>query len=223
MLGRPGIAFGGAEFAIFTIVSDANEAVRRYLTWLSSPEQLIDHAAAAELNERLASAEDLIERLRIVAALERATNPSGDELRQAFVRYAREFASAEGIPAAAFLNMGVPEDALIEAGVLRGRRPKRAGSSPRPRVPEATVRTAALARREPFTVSQLKSETSASVMTIRKALQGLVSEGLLEEIGASPDHHRMGRAPQRWAQPSTEAPTPPKRASRRAAKAAETV
>lgn len=109
-------------------------AVRNYLEWLesqaprrgrkrdTSPERL------AELDDQIAEATSPLQRLQLVqlrhdledAARDGEDPQEGERLRKQFVKSARAFSKAKGISYAAWREIGVPADALKEAGITRG-------------------------------------------------------------------------------------------------------
>src|SRR3712207_13552 len=98
------------------------EAVRLYLMFLADPDKLVDQAGLKKLESEVDKAKDPIDRVRAIAALEKAKNVDGSAYRSDFIRYAKDWADSEGVPAAAFRQMGVPDDVLTEAGFETGRR-----------------------------------------------------------------------------------------------------
>ena len=97
------------------------EAVRLYLMFLADPDKLVDQAGLKKLETDVDKAKDPIDRVRAIAALEKAKNVDGSTYRADFTRYAKEWADSEGVPAGAFRQMGVPDDVLSEAGFEAGR------------------------------------------------------------------------------------------------------
>jgi len=92
-------------------------AVRAYLQYLADPTSVVDAAAVKNAQDAVAKAKDSIQRLKALGALERAQATDVTVYRNDFVRYARAWATEEGIPASAFRELGVPADVLAEAGL----------------------------------------------------------------------------------------------------------
>jgi hypothetical protein len=108
-------------------------AVRDYLEWLgwskparerkrdTSPERL------AEVEEQIAEASSPLQRLQLVqlrhdleAAAQDDDDPAeGERLRKQFVRVAKAYSIAKDISYGAWREIGVPADALREAGIAR--------------------------------------------------------------------------------------------------------
>lgn len=182
-------------------------AVRRYLTYLSDPDSLRDEAAIARLEQQVADTTDPIDKLRLLADLERLRSVDEVTFREAFVREAKAWADDEGIPAAAFRELGVPPDVLAEAGFERSRRgrpPGRSASGARgrrrssgvgPRVSGEHVRSVALSQKGRFTATELTERSGGSPATVRNVLKALVDEGAVRDLGSDPGHSGRGRAP----------------------------
>jgi hypothetical protein len=181
------------------------EAVRLYLMFLADPDKLVDQAGLKKMESDVDKAKDPIDRVRAIAALEKAKNVDGSTYRDDFVRSAKDWADSEGVPAAAFRQMGVPEDVLAEAGFESGRRRRgggrRGGLSSRPRAPRAKsvgteqIRGWVLEQSEPFTLSGAQQGVGGTPATIKKAVDGLIGEGQVERLGPVPGYQGRGRAP----------------------------
>lgn len=178
---------------------NAEEAVRQYLLYLEDPSKLRDEEKIKQAEAAVRSATDPIERLKAHAALERAQAVDGSEYREAFIRSARAWADANGVSAAAFQALGVPEQDLRAAGILgrgRGRTTRARGGQPGPRRGRVTIED--IKRRVPsgeFTLRQLQEITGASPATIRKAVSEMVDKGEIKELGPDQSHGRRGKAP----------------------------
>lgn len=188
--------------------SDPESAVRRYLAWLDDPSSAVDQDAVARAEAALAAASDPIDRLHAAAARERARAADASSITSAFVRSARGYAEAEGIPVEAFRALGVPDDVLAEAGFAvpasRGRRgPASSGarrarpSGPRaPQISVATIKGVAEQMPKQFTLAQLaEAAGGGSPVTVRKAVDELIAEGRAAKIGPDANHSGPGRAP----------------------------
>ena len=182
------------------------EAVRRYLTWIADPASLRDEDRIRELHAQIDAATDPIEKIRLASDLHRAQTDDGTDVRDAFAAVARRWADANGIVPEAFLQMGVPADDLGRAGFDVPRRTGRrnetgtvAGSRSRARrVSIDEIRDAARAFTEPFTIADLRDRVGGSPATVRKALDALVADGAIENLGSDPDWSGRGRPPARY-------------------------
>jgi hypothetical protein len=169
-------------------------AVRRYLRYLEDPDAMRDEGAIAEAEEAVSRAEDPIERLRALAALDRARSVDGETYRQDFVRHAKAWAEAEGIPARAFLELGVPAEDLAAAGIAGGR--SSTGSRGRGRAPRLDIDAVeAAVPADRFRLAELAAAIDREVATTRRYLQQLLERGSVRELGDDPDHDGRGRAP----------------------------
>lgn len=185
---------------------EGEAAVRRYLTYLSDPDSLRDEAAISRLEQQAADTKDPIDKLRLLADLERLRSVDETTYREAFVREAKAWADDEGIPAAAFRELGVPADVLADAGFERSRRGRppgrstsgsrrRRSSSDGPRVSGEHVRSVALSQKGRFTATELTERSGGSPATVRNVLKALVDDGAVRDLGSDPGHSGRGRAP----------------------------
>jgi hypothetical protein len=188
----------------------AEEAIRSYLLFLDDPIKLRDEAEVQARTVAVLQAEDPIEKLKALAALEKASAVDKEALRAGFVRHARQWAESNGISVEAFLQLDVPSDVLNDAGfevpVSRGRRPgaaaapSRGGPAPRrPAVSASDIKEAVLTFAEPFTLNEVMAKVGGSPMTVRKAVEDLIGEGRVERRGPVPDYGGRGRAPIQYA------------------------
>ncbi len=176
-----------------------------YLQYLADPTKLVDQASVKKLENDVEKAKDPIDKLKAVAALERARAVDGRLYEDAFIRNARAWAEAEGIPLAAFKTMGVPDAVLSRAGFDDGRRragrtrttTKRAASrSGRAKSTSAdAIREWVLATTGSFTLADVQKGIGGSPATIKKAIDELITDGKVENLGAVSEHHGRGRAP----------------------------
>jgi hypothetical protein len=185
----------------------AEEAIRSYLLFLDDPIKLRDEAEVQARTVAVLQAEDPIEKLKALAALEKASAIDKEALRAGFVEHALEWADANGISVEAFLQLDVPSDVLTEAGFevpTRARRPSAgpARSAPAPRRPAvsaADIKEAVLTFAEPFTLNEVMAKVGGSPMTVRKAVEDLIGEDRVERRGPVPDYSGRGRAPIQYA------------------------
>ena len=189
--------------------SNPEAAVRLYLTYLSDPGALVDQDELARARAAYQSEGDVIAKLRLAAELDRLQAPDPAAVVKRFVANAKVFADQEGIPAAAFLELGVPADVLAEAGFeVPARRSgvARPTSAPRasratgaPRVTSEQVRAAALAMPRHFTLNDVSAKAGGgSPATIRKVVDELVESGRVAKLGPVPGWSGRGRPPTQY-------------------------
>ncbi len=181
------------------------EAVRLYLTWIAEPAKLVDAGEVKKLEADVAKAKDPLDKLRAIAALERARNVDGSSYRSDFVTHAKAWAETEGVPVQAFRELGVAEDVLVEAGFTpvggrrRGGRPGRAaktgGRKRAPKVSIEEIQQWVLTQSEPFTTAVIAEKLGGSPATVKKALDGLIGSGKLQNLGPMREYTGRGRAP----------------------------
>jgi hypothetical protein len=192
------------------VSGDAEGAVRSYLVFLEDPRKLRDEAAIQRLTQAVLVADDPIDKLRALAELERAAQVDEKAVRSAFVEHARAWAEGEAVPVTAFRELGVPDDALREAGFdvpagsprrARASRANAAGTGrTRARaVPVDEIKAYVLGLDDAFVLSDVMSDVGGSPATIRKAVDELVEAGQVTRLGPVPDHSGRGRAPVRYA------------------------
>ncbi len=195
---------------------DDEEAIRRYLEFVDDPASARDDARIAELEAKIAAASDPIEKIHLASDLHRARQVDGDHLRREFVAVARRWAEAQGIVPEAFRALGVPDQDLHAAGFDIGRPATRraevgtVGAGQRQRAPRASIddiRSAARSFDGPFTIADLRDRAGGSPATVRKALDALVSEGVITALGAAPNWTGPGRPPHRF-EVATSPPEP---------------
>jgi hypothetical protein len=179
-------------------------AVRLYLMFLANPDGLRDDAEIKRLETEANKAKDPIDKARALAALRRAKSVDGSVFRADFVRYAKRWAEDNDIPADVLSEMGVPRTDLVEAGLVTGGprrgRPPRATTSgtTKTRAPQVRLETITAFVRElkgTFVLSDIQKDAGGSPMTIRKAVDGLVSAGEVEKLGPQENWNGRGRAP----------------------------
>lgn len=178
--------------------TDPEGAVRLYLMYLQDPESLRDETAIKKAEADVDKAKDPIDRLKAMAALERAKAVDGDAFEQDFIAHAKTWAEAEGIPARAFIEMGVPAKVLSAAGLV-ARGTKRTGStrtSSGGRAPRMSLdEVAAKLPSGQFKVADLATAIDREPTTARNYLNKLVDAGKVTEIGDDPNHDGRGKAP----------------------------
>jgi hypothetical protein len=186
------------------------EAIRDYLLFLDDPNKLRDEGEMQRRTVAVLEAQDPIEKLKALAALEQAAAVDEKGLRARFVEHARTWAEANGISVQAFRELRVPDDVLTAAGFeVKGPRSRRtvtstvgpttAPSRRRPAVSTTEIKEAVLTLAEPFTITEVIAKVGGSPMTVRKAFDDLMAEGRIERRGPVPGHSGRGRAPIQYA------------------------
>lgn len=190
-----------------TLDRSPEDCIRSYLNFLADPAASLDTKEITRLEKLVATTGDPVEKLRVAAALEQAKTPDGGALLADFVRYAKSWADAENVPASAFQQLGVSDDVLRKAGIIRsarttgGSRRRGGGGAERSgrRVTVEDIKVWALAQADIFTIKDVTQAIGGSLVTANKALQELVAEGALSNLGPAEDHKGPGRAPARFA------------------------
>jgi hypothetical protein len=184
-----------------TTVAEPELAIRRYLVALSDPDSLVDRDAVARIEREVAALADPIEQLRALTRLERAMVVDVDTCAQEFAACALEWARRNGVTVNAFRQLGVTDEVLRNAGFLGRRRPaksrrasNRAGAPSRA-VTAATLQTAIPRQFGEFTFRDVALSLGGSPMTIRKAVNNLIDQGLVERVGPAVSFPGAGRAP----------------------------
>jgi hypothetical protein len=182
---------------------DPEAAVRLYLLWLEDPSNLVDASAVKKAAAAVDKAKDPLEKLHALADLERAQTADASGIVADFITYAKAYADAQGIPASAFRQLGVPADLLVEAGLEAGSRRSRSGrpasggaGSRAPKVPVERLQVAALELPGEFTLADVADRAGGgSPATVRKAVEGLVESGKVNKLGPMAGYTGRGRAP----------------------------
>jgi len=174
-------------------MSTPEAAVRSYLQWLDDPSSVRDHAAIAEATAASQNAQDPIERLKALSALQVLEAVDGATFRAGFVANAAEWANENAVTAEAFATLGVPADVLAEAGLVKATKVHTSSGKRRTRVSPDTVRNAIPS--VAFTIADLEATSGASTATVRKVIAEMTEAGTLRELGADPKHTGRGRAP----------------------------
>jgi hypothetical protein len=205
--------------------SAATAAVRRYLEFIADPESARDEQLIEPLQAQAAAEADVIQRLRLLSALDRARMVDGAALLDGFVRHGRAWADANQITVGALRAVGVSPVVLAEAGfdlghgsihdraAQRGSRstgPGRTSSSgPAPRsprekrapgsnVPALAVKEWAVQRTGLFTMAEAMAAVGASLMTVKKAVTELLADGKIRSHGHIARPGVRGRAPEHF-------------------------
>lgn len=182
-----------------TATIDPEGAVRQYLTYLSDPHKLVDHAAITQIKAQAETAADPIDRLKAIAKLQKAEEPDGSEYLDRFVRYAQDWAEANEVNADAFRQLGVSNGVLRAAGLLSGGKrttgSKHKTTTRSKSVSSEEIKTHVLTLAGPFTLAELMATIGGSPMTVRKAIDELVKTEKVTRLGTDKAWTGRGRAP----------------------------
>lgn len=176
------------------------DAVRRYLTYMNNPSQLVDQERIEELQQKLDQSEDPVERIKLRNEIERAKQPPADEVESDFVAVAKQWADQHGISAEALKAEGVKPGVLRKAGFsVPGARRGAAATSRRGggrRATKEDVRKHLRNKRSgnEFTLGQVMDATGASRSTVNQVISGFVEDGTVKKVGKA-EHAGPGRAP----------------------------
>ena len=195
------------------MATEAETAVRSYLDALSArskPKRTVDREAVRALQAQIKATDDVIEQLRLHAALDEERQGrlepevDLDALQAGFVAVAKAWADDEGITASAFQALRVPDDVLTAAGFTleAAGRPARAGSPGATRAPRlalADVRAAIAQLPHTWRLTELAERLDRDVNTTRNYVSKLVDEGTVTLLGDDPAHSGRGRAPKLYA------------------------
>lgn len=193
------------------MASEAETAVRSYLDALAAPttpKRIVDKEAVRHLQAQIKATDDVIEQLRLHAALEEErqgrVEPEVDRaaLEAGFVAVAKAWADDEGITATAFRALRVPDEVLTKAGfeLPEGAPPRRPSTATRaPRLALAEVRAAIAELPHTWRLSDLAERIDRDTNTTRNYVGKLVDEGSVTVLGDDPDHSGRGRAPKLYA------------------------
>jgi hypothetical protein len=132
--------------------------------------------------------------------LTKVRTPDGSDVLADFLRDAKEWASTNGVPASAFASVGVTEDVLRRAGLIRsGKKSQRLGTKRNTsRVTVAEVQQWVMARNEPFTIRDVHESLGSSLVTSMKAIREMIDQGNVIELGQGENEGRRGRSPVRY-------------------------
>lgn len=209
-----------------TSSAKAEENIRRYLTYLKAPGDLVDPKAVARANtqvERTAGG-DVIEHVKALAALEQATVVDEAPLRAAFVDTIPGWLEEHGVSVDVLRSFGVPDDVLVEAGLMPAetrksrsgtRRPaKKRAAAPAPVPPPAPAPAvssnghgrgidydaivAALPAGE-FLTADVAALLDVDLITARNRIATMRSKGLIVHVGEVDPWTGKGAAPYLYA------------------------
>jgi hypothetical protein len=179
-------------------------AVRLYLMYLADPSQLVDAAEVKKLRKAVDTAKDPVDKLRAIAAVERANNADPTSYQQGFVANAKPWAAAEGVPGSAFRSMGVPDDVLRAAGldgVTKRRRGKSKAEAASTRIRRPSVRAdqleeGILGMSGEFTTREVVDQVGGSQLTVRASIDRLEAQERI--VAAGERAGGRGRAAKTW-------------------------
>lgn len=177
-------------------------AVRQYLTYLEDPRKLVDAGEVKKLESKVTAAKDPVERVRAIAALQRAKAADEATYRANFIKHAKAWSSSEGIPEDAFRELGVPADVLRAAGFgatrggRGGGRRARTESGRRPRSNINELSNGVLALSGAFSIKDVMERVGGSPATVKNVVLNLESQGKLADAGERAG--ARGRAARVW-------------------------
>ena len=185
-----------------TAATSPETAVRSYLTYLSDPSKLVDAAEVAKLQKKVDSAKDPLDKLRAIAAVERAKATDPGSYRDGFIANAKQWAANEGVPGSAFRSMGVPDEVLRAAG-LDGVAKRRSGKGKvsiirtrRPAMRAEQLEQGILGMSGEFTTKDVVDQVGGSQLTVRTAIDRLEAQGKVTPAGERAGGR--GRAAKTW-------------------------
>lgn len=168
----------------------ANQAVRNYLTALQAPEELRDNDAIADLERKLGSTNDRLERITLKQQIKDAQSPPVERYESEFVTHAKAWADSHSVDVQTLQSEGVPDHVLERAGFqVRSKRRKRS------KVGADHVRAAIRQTEGPFRIQDLVDTTGASVGTVRNVVNDQLKAGHIDKAGVDTSHDGPGRAP----------------------------
>lgn len=178
------------------------DAIRRYLTYINNPDELVDQSQIETLQQKLSESHDPVERIKLRNEIERTKQPPADELEAEFVRVAKQWAEQHGISAEALRAEGVKPAVLRKAGFTIGggtrkrtSAAKRTGKSrQRASKDDVVQHLTSQASGSEFTLNDVMEATGASRSTVNQVISRLTEEGKLEKVGKA-EHTGPGRAP----------------------------
>lgn len=178
------------------------DAIRRYLTYINNPDELVDQDQIDKLQQKLDHSDDPVERIKLRNEIERTKQPPSDELEAEFVRVAKQWSEQHGISAEALKAEGVKPTVLRKAGFQIAGGGRRRGTSAskrtsgRRRVTKEDVAKHLEAKPSgsQFTLNQVMEATGASRSTVNQVIASMTEEGKISKAGKA-EHEGPGRAP----------------------------
>lgn len=178
------------------------DAIRRYLTYINNPDELVDQSQIETLQQKLSESHDPVERIKLRNEIERTKQPPADELEAEFVNVAKQWAEQHGISAEALRAEGVKPAVLRKAGFTIGggtrkrtTAAKRTGKS-RQRASKDDViqHLTSQSSGSEFTLNDVMEATGASRSTVNQVISRLTEEEKVKKVGKA-GHTGPGRAP----------------------------
>jgi hypothetical protein len=174
--------------------------VRLYLQYLTDPDSLRDEAAIAKAETAVERAKDPIAKVKALVALERAQALDPDVFRHGFIVNVKAWVEDEDITVSALQQVGVPDEDLVEAGLLTAAPVRRArGRAAEPvRTRAARLSLDEVAAHLPngeFRLAELADAIGREPATTRNYLNKLIEQGIVAEVGDDPNHSGKGKAP----------------------------
>lgn len=178
------------------------DAIRRYLTYINNPDELVDQSQIEKLQQKLAESTDPVERIKLRNEIERTKQPPAEELESEFVKVAKPWAEQHGISAEALRAEGVKPAVLRKAGFSVG-----GGTRKRTAAAKRTGKSRQRASKDDvvqhltgqpsgaeFTLNDVMEATGASRSTVNQVIARLTEEGKVKKVGKG-EHTGPGRAP----------------------------
>jgi hypothetical protein len=189
-----------------SVSSTPEEAVRAYLTYLEDPSKMVDAAEVKKLQKAVDTAKDPVDKLRAIAAVEKASAADPAMYRDGFIQHAKKWADTEGVPASVFKQLGVEDDVLAAAGLAEGKRRRgrqsrkaKADAAPRTRRPSMRpeqLQEGILALDGSFSVKDVTERVGGSTVAVTAALERLKELGKITPAGERSGGR--GRAAKVW-------------------------
>lgn len=178
------------------------DAIRRYLTYINNPDELVDQSQIEKLQQKLDESRDPVERIKLRNEIERAKQPPADELESEFTRVAKQWADQHGISAEALRAEGVKPAVLRKAGFnvggatrKRTATAKRTGKSrQRASKDDVAKHLTSQSSGTELTLNDVIEATGASRSTVNQVIARLSEEGRIKKVGKA-EHAGPGRAP----------------------------
>jgi hypothetical protein len=177
------------------------DAVRLYLQFLDDPDSLRDEAAIAKAQAAVDKATDPIAKVRAFVALERAEALDPEVFRHGFITNVKAWMENDDISVSALQLVGVPDEDLIEAGLLAAQPVRRrardavAAAPKRNRAPRLGLdEVARQLPKKKFRLTDLAQAIEREPATTRNYLNKLLQQGIVVDAGDDPSHSGKGKA-----------------------------
>lgn len=197
--------------------SNSEAAIRAYLLYLREPESLVDEAAVLRAKAQVQRETDPIRKLRALSRLELAGQVNGDTLRSDFIANVSTWLRENpDVTVGAFRASGVPDEVLVEAGLVDARR--RNGSRPVPAQPSRPPRrqraapipldqAADVVPEGTFRVNEYAVIIGRQISTARLYIDRLLRAGMLVDAGEVEDWSGNGSPPKLYKRAANRPPT----------------